>query len=124
MAHGNPKRDHEEADGANSRNQRKKKAKMAYPQAQPVGQYSGTSSGGGRKGEGKNKGKINGGKLPMQLRVQGASGTDAEGNPVCFSYNLGGCSAAPPGGKCPKGRHICILTKCGQAAHGYSSTHK
>ena len=70
------------------------------------------------------KGKMAGGKLPTQLRVAGASGTDPEGNPICFSFNLGGCSAAPPGGRCPRGRHICILTKCGQAAHGHSTEHK
>jgi hypothetical protein len=74
------------------------------------------------KGASKGKGKGTG-QLPAPLRVSGAAATDADGAPICFSYNLGGCSAAPPGGRCPKGRHICIIVKC-QAAHSYSTEHR
>ena len=97
---------------------------------QQQGQQQGQQYQGPRKGEGKNKGKGKGkdagksfGKLPAPLRVPGAKDTDPQGNPICFAYNLGGCSAAPPGGKCPRGRHICVLTNCKQAAHGHGAEH-
>ena len=84
-----------------------------------------------RKGEGKCKGKGEDksnkgdkGRMPSQLKVSGAAPTDPEGNPICFSYNMDGCSAAPPGGRCPKGRHVCILTRCNQAAHAHGAEHR
>ena len=49
---------------------------------------------------------------------------DAEGVAICYAYNLGGCTAAPPGGKCPRGRHICILSRCSGAAHAYTAEHR
>ena len=91
--------------------------------APPAPQRFGAGPGSGHKGDGKGKGKIVGSKLPLVLRVAGASGVDPEGNPICFSFNLGGCAGAPPGGRCPKGRHVCVLTKCGQASHGYGTAH-
>ncbi|CAK0909372.1 unnamed protein product [Prorocentrum cordatum] len=39
------------------------------------------------------------------LRYPGNSATDDAGVPVCFGYNLNTCDKAPPGGRCPKGRH-------------------
>ena len=78
-----------------------------------------------KDGKGGGKGKDKGaGKLPPTLRVSGASGFDAEGVAICYAYNLGGCTAAPPGGKCPRGRHICILSRCSGAAHAYTAEHR
>jgi len=132
-AHDGVKRDRQEDEGESlSRSQRKKKAKAAAQAAAalaqsggapPASQRPGAGTGGGRKGDGKGKGKIVGGKLPLLLRVAGASGVDPEGNPICFSFNISVCSAAPPGGRCPKGRHICVLTKCAQASHCYGTAH-
>ena len=97
----------------------------ASAQGHGQGKGDGKAKGDGRKSEGKGKGDSKGkGKLPTQIRVSGASGLDPDGNPICFAFNIGGCAAAPPGGRCPRGRHICILVKCGQAAHGYGTTHK
>ena len=88
-------------------------------------QQSSGSKGKGQKGKGKGAGKDKGpGKLPEKLRVSGASGFDSDGAPICYSYNLGACTAAPPGGKCPRGRHVCILTRCSQAAHAYVAEHR
>ena len=89
----------------------------------PQSQHSTGAGKGKYKGASKGKGKGNT-QLPAPLRVAGAAAADAEGAPICFSYNLGGCSAAPPGGRCPKGRHICILSKCAQAAHSSSTEHR
>ena len=98
------------------------KTKKHKPQSQhsaaPQAMQRKNNSKGASKGKGKGTGQ-----LPAPLRVSGAAATDADGAPICFSYNLGGCSAAPPGGRCPKGRHICIIVKC-QAAHSYSTEHR
>ncbi len=53
--------------------------------------------------------------MPNTLR--GKSVRMAAGERICFAYNLGGCSLAPPGGKCPKGLHVCAEPGCEQA-HG------
>jgi len=34
------------------------------------------------------------------------------GEYLCFGYNLGQCTAAPPGGKCAKGLHLCTRVGC------------
>ena len=45
-------------------------------------------------------------RLPPQLL--GMSPTTAKGNPICYDFNLHGCSKAKPGEKCPKGWHQCM----------------
>ena len=73
--------------------------------------------------KGKGKGKERRPMLPLALRVPGADAADESGCPICFGYNLGECTAAPPGGRCPKGRHICILRNCKGAAHSWQTNH-
>ena len=78
-------------------------------------------------GKGKGKGKGKKGKkqshgatwVPPLLR--GGKPVDQSGKPICFNYNLEGCSAAQPGQTCPRGRHICC--KCFEV-HPFSSVHK
>lgn len=78
-----------------------------------------------KKGKGKGKGKK--GKkqghtmtwVPPLLR--GGKPVDDQGNPICFNYNLEGCSAAQPGQTCSRGRHICC--KCFEV-HPFTSVHK
>ena len=73
------------------------------------------------KGKGK-KGKKQGHTMtwvPPLLR--GGKPVDDQGNPICFNYNLEGCSAAQPGQTCPRGRHICC--KCFEV-HPFTSVHK
>ena len=103
----------------------KKHKNSTAPQHAQHAQQSSGSKGKGHKGKGNGKGKDKGpGKLPEKLRVSGASGFDSDGAPICYSYNLGACTAAPPGGRCPRGRHVCILTRCSQAAHAYAAEHR
>ena len=60
---------------------------------------------GSRKGEPK-------GKFPLELLYTGVTATnEGDGRPIYFSYNLGRCRDATPGGSCPKGLHICTLLK-------------
>eukprot|EP00435_Cladocopium_sp_Y103_P023093 s793_g5.t1 len=68
------------------------------------------------KGFGKSKGKK--GQAPsakyavrMPSELIGQNAMTESNEPICFSYNLKGCSGAGPNGKCAKGRHVC--TKCG-----------
>jgi hypothetical protein len=59
----------------------------------------------GNKTKGKGKGKS---KLPKGLI--GLHGKTADGDPICFGYNLAGCSGCSPGARCTKGYHLCA--KC------------
>jgi hypothetical protein len=67
----------------------------------------GRGRGRGRSGRGQNNPSV---KMPHELL--GQSAMTAENEPICFSYNLGGCDKASPGGRCGKGLHVC--TKCQQ----------
>ena len=67
----------------------------------------GRGRGRGRSGRGQNNPSV---KMPHELLGQSAMA--AENEPICFSYNLGGCDKASPGGRCGKGLHVC--TKCQQ----------
>eukprot|EP00972_Heterocapsa_arctica_P060010 8851146-Heterocapsa_arctica.AAC.1 len=61
--------------------------------------------------------------MPTPLRVPGNEAVDQNGLNICFAYNFAeGCAAAPPGGKCPRGRHVCVRASCRQA-HGFIATH-
>jgi hypothetical protein len=57
---------------------------------------------------GKGKGKKHGPSCPKELI--GLHLRTKDGNPICYSFNLGGCSAAAAGERCPKGFHSCA--KC------------
>ena len=131
---GAPKRDFAEAGGASSsgtssRNQRRresKKTKLVEIQTQ-VAQLKGQKGQAQNKGNGKGKNSSKGDKgqrgLPMSLRMPGFTATDEQGNPICFGFNLEGCSGAAPGGTCSKGRHICMKSSCRQP-HPASTYHK
>ena len=57
--------------------------------------------------------------LPNDLRNPHCASQDENGANICFAFNQsGGCATAPPGGQCPRGRHICVLSTC-RAPHGY-----
>ncbi len=62
--------------------------------------------------KGKGKG-TKGGNSNMPAGLQGFSSRNAQGEAICYAYNLSGCAVA--GAKCPKGNHQCI--KC-HGAHG------
>jgi hypothetical protein len=60
------------------------------------------------KGDGKGKRIIT---MPLDLKGMSSHVDDDE---VCFNYQRGKCSAAPDGGKCPRGVHKCCKPKCGK----------
>ena len=109
------------AEGGLSRNQRRKKnlAKRAAEAASKEKEkeyYHGWGS-----GWGKSKGKA--AAMPSALRASNTTAVDEHGTPICFKFNIdGSCNAAPPGGKCPKGRHICVLKSC-REPRGYVAAH-
>ena len=74
----------------------------------------------GGKGTGKNKSRADrrqGGTGNVPEALVGKSVRTAAGDRICYGFNLEGCSLAPPGGKCPKGLHVCAEPHCEQA-HG------
>ena len=60
-----------------------------------------------RKGKGKGKG------APMPRALVGGVARTADGQPICFGFNLGECKAAKAGERCPKGFHVCTKVGCG-----------
>ena len=92
----------------------------------PFQEYQ-NSFGKGKKGRGKGKGKAygknryskNSYNLPGGLT--GSSKTK-NGDPICFNYNLAGCSGATPGRRCEKGVHICC--RCFSNEHTYQTCDK
>ena len=96
------------------------RGRMGQPRQWAV-ESRGAGKDGGLAGP-KGKGRRQEPPLPMALRHPGVSAVDGEGMPMCFSFNLqGGCDKAPPGGRCDKGRHVCMLRSCGQK-HGFTTT--
>ena len=82
-----------------------------YHQQQPSGRAS-QPSGAERKGKGKGKkGKTP--SMPQELRNKWHR--TAQGEPLCFAYNIRGCDGARDGEKCQKGWHLCAEPKCLQA---------
>ena len=67
-------------------------------------------SGKQRRGKGDRKGD-RGGSAPEGLRNKCTR--LPSGEPICFSFNLGGCNAAKPGQRCPRGWHVCAEPGCG-----------
>ena len=74
------------------------------------------------KGKGKARGKGKGSNSAPRGMV-GCVGRDGKNRPICFDFNLSSCSAAPAGGACPKGRHVCFKAGCFKT-HSYASAHK
>ena len=72
------------------------------------------SAKGGGKGKGKKErtGTSKGGNMPPELRGK-AKATKA-GDPICFAYNVNGCSNAKHGGRCNRGLHVCAEPGCEQ----------
>ena len=124
------KRDLEDNTGsAHQKRRQRQAARQAETRAAAIAymhdrhEQQGKAGGKGKK-DGKGKGKARPSAfLPAGLQVEGAAAKDEHGTPICFNFNLDGCQGAQPGGKCPKGRHVCVLRKCQNAAHGYSATH-
>ena len=88
-----------------------------------------TKGKGGKNGgkEGKGKGGKDGGKKIQRSRgalpdgLKGCNARDAQGNPLCFDFNLPqGCEQAQPGNRCPRGWHKCAAKGCGKI-HSYQA---
>lgn len=81
----------------------------------------GKQSGGQGKGRKATKGsktKERGPPMPQELLGMMRAvpeGHDGAGEPICWAFNLEGCSDAPPGKRCRKGWHICMRPGCGKA---------
>ena len=74
----------------------------------------------GHKGKGKGfKGKDRSNLLPKALQNRDKLSTDPHNRRLCFGYNLGRCDAAPAGGECKHGWHLCCRRNC-QAPHAES----
>ena len=65
---------------------------------------------GNQKGKGAGKGR------PQLSLPEGCTTKDGKKRPICFAFNLGGCSAAKPGGRCRRGMHVCWKSGCFKAA--------
>ena len=71
----------------------------------------------GGKGKGKGfKGKDRANLLPKALQNRDNVSTDPHHRRLCFGFNLGRCDAAPAGGECKHGWHLCCRRNC-QAPH-------
>ncbi len=71
----------------------------------------------GKKGDAKGqKGDKKDSRMPAELR--GMSSTNENGENLCYAYNLEGCTAAEPGGRCNRGWHLCARTGCLSKEHG------
>ena len=84
----------------------------------PYSDKESKGSGKGKKGKGKGKGK----RVMVPAELQGGYNKTASGQPICFNYNLSGCAAATPGGRCPRGVHLCC--KCEGADHTFQTCPK
>ena len=73
------------------------------------------SSGGKKGGKGKGKGKRSAKGVPEAF--SGLSTRTADGENICFAYNLDGCNHAVRNGRCQRGRHVCI--KCKSDSHDF-----
>ena len=88
------------------------KRRLAAAEAKLSNTGSGRNNG---KGGGKSKGKSGNQKGSTAFpppSLQPGVGRTAEGHPICFAFNLGGCDGAPAGGTCPKGKHVCTKIGC------------
>jgi len=66
--------------------------------------------------KGGGKGKFSKGKGDRQVKMPkeliGMHYQNHDGEPLCFNYNLDGCSNAEAGKKCDKGWHLCARRGC------------
>ena len=78
-----------------------------------TGAGKGTWSKSGGKGKGNDsKGKGKGfWRMPAALKEHGTPSDENE-EPLCYGFNLGTCTAAPAGGRCEKGKHLCCFKGC------------
>ena len=98
-----------------SRKKRKSRSQRLAEKNKKLMEQVGDGQGGGQdKGKGGGKGKEGGrgSRSPrMPARLRGYIARTAEGEPICFAFNLDGCSLAEPGKKCPKGWHVKMKKK-------------
>jgi hypothetical protein len=99
----------------------KRAAAIERSQSQEWDKGSAKGAGKGKDKGGKGAGR--GAALPAALSHPGCSGRDANDRSICYGFNLGTCTATPPGGTCDKGRHICVLTSCKGGKHSYYDNH-
>ena len=80
------------------------------------------NNGGGKGGRG--KGKFDRNRNRPQA-MEGKARSTANGDPICFAYNLQGCNQAKPGERCPRGWHLCADPRCQTTPqpHSMSSHH-
>ncbi len=71
------------------------------------------NKGDNNKGKAQGKGK---GNVPRELL--GKTTVTSDGVPICFNYNLNGCSDARPGERCRRGLHVCAEPGCQSRSHG------
>ena len=89
----------------------------AKPHHQPAQQnHQQKQSKGGKKGKKQgSKAKGTGKGTPRPAELMDCVTSTAGGEPICFAFNLDGCSSGvPAGARCPKGWHMCAKTGCGK----------
>ena len=60
--------------------------------------------------------------VPLPKELIGCEPCDPNGEPFCFGFAKGTCSAVQPGQKCPKGWHKCMKKGCFKA-HAFVKVH-
>ena len=73
--------------------------------------YGGKQGGKAKGGKGGKKSKPFF-KVPQAIHAAGGKGSTSDGRPICYNFNLEGCSQAAAGASCPKGLHVCAI--CGK----------
>ena len=65
-----------------------------------------------KKANDKGKGKGKKGYAMMPPELAGQHSKTPDGTPICFAYNIRGCTSAAAGAKCGKGLHVCCRPGC------------
>ena len=87
--------------------QHQERAQQNHQQKQPKGGKKGKKQGGKAKGTGKG--------TPRPAELMDCVTSTAGGDPICFAFNLDGCSSGiAAGARCPKGWHMCAKPGCGK----------
>ena len=60
-----------------------------------------------KRGKGGNQGKLLEGKSNLPAALRGCLGALDNGDRICYSFNIDGCSKASSGQKCDRGWHVC-----------------
>ena len=84
---------------------------------QSTGQPNRDQGAGSPRGRGRGGGKARGrgkGEPRMPKELVGLAFSTKDGEPICYSFNLDGCSLAEAGKKCTKGWHVCMKKGCGK----------